>query len=255
MSNRILTMDRRIITRPLRRQQRGFFTIDPYRGGGGGDPNFSSVVQMAHFDGSNGSTTLTNSCPRGNTLTVLGSATISTTQSKWGGASLRSPNTSSGAQNLANIADYGFGTLAHTLEGWFWFDTLRDTNVCFAWNDGSPIVRCRSLGQVSLFADSSYRITSANGVCSAATWHFISFCQEGAAVASTLRNWYLHVDGNYIGSWNFGALTGATGQLYCGQDAYGEALVGYADDFRVTKGVCRYGPTNYAVPTAPFPNF
>jgi hypothetical protein len=254
MSDRILTTDRRVIQRPPRRQQRGFFIIDPYREAGGGDPFFSSVVQMAHFDGSNGSTTLTNSCARGNTLTVLGSATISTAQSKWGGASLRSPNASSGAQNLANIADYGFGTGAHTLEGWFRFDTLRDYNVCFAWNDGSPLVNCRSSGQVSLYADSGYRIVSANGVCSANTWHFISFCQVGAPVGSTLRNWYLHVDGNYIGSWNFSALTTGTGQLYCGQDAFGAALVGYADDFRVTKGVCRYGAANYAVPTGPFPN-
>ena len=218
--------------------------------GGSGDPDFASVVQLAHFDGTNGSTTLTNSCARGNTMTVLGTSTISTAQSKWGGASLRSPTTSSGATG-ANSTDYGFGTGAGTLEGWFRLDSVGGDNVYFSWYDDGPRVWCTAGGVVKLFVDSSNRITSSSGVGLATTWQYISICFE--ANGGT-RNHYLHVDGSHIGTWNSSYSYTSTGRVNLFYDAYGIGAVGYADDFRVTKGVCRYGASSYTVPTAAHPD-
>lgn len=218
----------------------------------GGDPDFASVVQLAHFDGSNGSTTLTNSCPRGNTMTVLGSSTISTAQSKWGGASLRSPNTSAGATG-ANNADYGFQHGPFTIEGWFRLDAISGFQVYFSWMDDGPLVWCDGSGVISARIDSSIRISTAAGVGVAATWQFISFCSVGASVGVN-RNQYLHVDGVYIGTWNSTYGYSTPGRVNVFHDAFGVGGVGYADDFRVTKGVCRYGASNYSVPTAAFPD-
>lgn len=251
----------RLLARPRVRASRraqGGWIVNPYRlavdegGGGGGDPYFSSVVQLAHFDGSNGSTTLTNSCPRGNTMTVLGTSTISTAQSKWGGASLRSPNTSAGCTG-ANNSDYGFEHGAFTIEGWFRLDSVAGNSVYFSWADDGPLVYSDASGVVRLYVDSSARITSSAGVAVATTWQFISVCSVGASIGVN-RNMYLHVDGVYIGTWTstFGYST--PGRVNVFYDAYGIGAVGYADDFRVTKGVCRYGASNYSVPTEAHPD-
>jgi hypothetical protein len=221
-------------------------------GRAGGDPYWTSVVQLAHGNGSNGSTTITNSCPRGNTMTVRGSTTISTAQSKWGGSSIRSPNASSGASG-ANNADYGFGQGAATLEGWFRFDSLSSIQIAFSFMDEGPAVRISTTGQPIYFCDSSNRITGSAGVIVANTWHFISFCTAGGSTG-VARNQYLHVDGTHIGTWLNAYAYGSPGTINLFYDAYGINGTGYADDFRVTKGVCRYSGANYAVPTAAFPD-
>ena len=244
-----------------RRKQRGFI-INPYAydgGGGGGDtdPYWSSVVQLAHFDGSNGSTTLTNSSSLGDTMTVIGSSTISTAQSKWGGASLRSPNMSSGAKSAdVDIADYGFGQGAATIELWFWLDALsgNQTPVCWEGAGGSTggLVYIDGSGVARLYIDSATRITS-GAVISAATWHFLSYCTVGGT-AGVARDHYMHIDGVHTGTWNNAYAYSNTGQLFVFTDSYGINGVGYADDFRVTKGVCRYTNSNYTPPAAAFPN-
>lgn len=255
----------RLLARPCARASRraqGGWIVNPYRlavgggGGGGGDPYFSSVVQLAHFDGTNGSTTLTNSSSGGNTMTVRGASTISTAQSKWGGASLRAPTTGTGAQ-AAEIADYGFAHGAVTMEGWVRLDSLVDYYVPFSFEqDGGStacILRVTSAGAVRLFIDSGNKVTSSNGVISATTWHFISYCMAAGSVGVN-RDHYLHVDGVHIGTWNSTYGWGSTGRLFVMQDAYGSDAVGYVDDFRVTKGVCRYTNSNYTPPAAAFPN-
>ena len=53
----------------------------------GGDPYYSAVSLLLPMDGTNGSTTFTDSSLNGLTVTAVGNAQISTTQSKYGGAS------------------------------------------------------------------------------------------------------------------------------------------------------------------------
>ena len=52
-----------------------------------GDPYWSSVSLLLHMNGSNGSTTFTDSSSNNYTVTAYGHAQISTAQSKFGGAS------------------------------------------------------------------------------------------------------------------------------------------------------------------------
>lgn len=52
------------------------------------DVDFDKRVLLLHFDGSNGSTTITDSSKHGHTCTVIGNAQITTSQSVFGGASV-----------------------------------------------------------------------------------------------------------------------------------------------------------------------
>ena len=54
---------------------------------GGGDPYFANVSLLLHCDGSDASTTFTDSSSNGHTVTASNDAQIDTAQSKFGGAS------------------------------------------------------------------------------------------------------------------------------------------------------------------------
>jgi len=212
------------------------------------DPNFASVVQLAHFDGTNGSTTFTNSAGAGTTMTAVGAAALSTTQSKWGGASLRTSGTGSIAAYASGNSAYGFNTGEYTVEGWVRFDNVTTTQDVFAWQDGGSLLRMSSSGVITYRNDSSNRIVSASDVVAATTWHYLSLSRTASNV-----HW-LHVDGVAIGSWTNNFNYGGTGELYAGNSAFGNPLIGYLDDFRVTKGVGRYTGSNYTPPAAAHPD-
>ena len=55
---------------------------------GGGDPFAANVVLFLKGNGSNGSTNIIDSSPTPKTISVFGTAQISTAQSKYGGSSL-----------------------------------------------------------------------------------------------------------------------------------------------------------------------
>ena len=67
----------------------GFFNLIASGGGGGTtDPFAANVVLFLKGDGTNGSTNIVDSSPNPKTISVFGTAQISTTQSKYGGSSL-----------------------------------------------------------------------------------------------------------------------------------------------------------------------
>ena len=235
---------------PLRRRQRGFI-INPFRFGiPGADPYFSYVVQLAHFNGTNGSTTFTNSCPRGTTLAASGSGQLSTAQSKFGTASLRTAGSSDGAIESTIQTDYAFSTGAYTVEFWMRCDSVATKNIVF-WGDGGfSGIYMMSTGAIKAYMGSTDVITSSAGVITATTWQFVSYSKFGSSPASA----YLHVDGVNVGSWT-DTSSHANGKLYIGRyNGTTNNFVGYIDDLRVTKGVGRYGSGNYTVPSAAFPD-
>ena len=60
----------------------------------GGDQYAAQRVLLLHFDGADGSTTFTDSSPAGRTITAIGSPTITTSASQFGGSSLNLPGNS-----------------------------------------------------------------------------------------------------------------------------------------------------------------
>lgn len=240
----------------LRRRQRGFFTIDQYRSGAGGggstDPYFSDVVQLAHFDGADGSTTLTNSCPRGNTMVVTGSNVISTARSVFGGASLRKPSGSAAVWGCSSSshADYQFGTGDFTIEFRYYVDTIGTHNVLDMSNGvfGSAVaIYTLATGALIVYVNTADRITSATGVIGSAAWYAICVCR----VSGSTR---LFVNGSQVGStWADSTNYNATAYSILGSTAGANPLLANWDELRITNGTGRYS-ANYTPATEAFPD-
>lgn len=227
------------------------------------DPHFASVVQLAHFNGTNGSHTYTNSCPRGNTLiSQVGNSSLSTTSPKWGSASLRMPSGSDQETRAASHADYNFGTGDWTVEFWVNPDTLtrnfnsakvyfdmRNTALTAAWVP--TIAADNDSGALRYIANGSIRITTAN-VMVAATWNYVAACRNsgvtrlfhGVAGGNATQAGSDFTDANTYVQNIMTVMAASNG---------GGAVIGYMDDLRVTKGVGRY-TTTFAVPAGQFPN-
>jgi hypothetical protein len=85
---------------------------------------FSESV-LLHFDGTNGSTAFTDSSLNAVSFTAFGNAQISTSQSKFGGASGLFDGTGDYITAASN-ALFGFGTGDFTIEAWVRLSTLSD---------------------------------------------------------------------------------------------------------------------------------
>jgi len=81
------------------------------------DTYYSNVSLLLHCDGSNGSTTFTDNSPSPKTVTANGNASVSTAQSKFGGASAVFDGTGD-YLSLDGSSGFAFGTGDFTIEFW-----------------------------------------------------------------------------------------------------------------------------------------
>ena len=217
----------------------------------GGDPYFSSVVALLHFDGADASTTFTDA--RGHTFTAVGNAQIDTSGSKFGGAALLLDGSGDRVSGAAST-DWDISTGDWTIEVWVNFDSLAAENALFCrrnggangWaaqvqTDGSIIYRANVGGSWN-----DFWMQTAAGTISAATWHYIGIKRAGSVFS-------IWVDGTQKATFtNAGAIHNlSTEALIIGAaTSVGEHDAdGWFDDFRLTKGVAR---DLSVVPTAPF---
>lgn len=249
-----------------RRTQRGFI-INPFRfsSAPATDPNFSNVTLLAHFNGSNGSTSFTDSSPLAQTLTANGNAQLSTSDSKFGGAALLLDG--NGDYVTSSYAASPIGTGDLTVEFWVkptltfntdvnYFGVLNastSTNI-FIGNDAGAAGGVPSNVRFVIRNDaqtSNVDITTTSNQISGSVFQHIACVADG----STAR---VYIDGVQRAS---GAITGTRtatftnlniGRLNASTTRY---VNGYFDEFRVTKGVCRYpSGTTFSPPSSPFPN-
>ncbi len=245
-------------------RQRGFI-INPYAygtaGGGPTDPDFSSVVSLLHLDGSNGSTTFTDVIGKTWTRTRSGTTTaISTTQSKFGGASLGISSTGPGGLETADHADWDFGSGNFTIEGWGYSSSLTNAHgnqgfFCVKYNGltgGAPFLMQTLTDGAVQFLGSTDAVawtidcSSSAGLVSAGGWYFYRFKRTGNVFSG-------EVDGTQFASdTQAGLLMTNANVVVLGGYQGNDVLVwpGYIDDFRATKGVAR----TTGVPTAAFPD-
>lgn len=219
------------------------------------DPFRSQVSLLLHGDGTNGSTTITDSSPSPKTVTAFGDAKISTVQSKFGGSSLAFDGT--GDYLAASSSELAFGSGDFTVECWARFTTLGDQNVVatrrapananawsFAMSSGT-IVTSIAQGKLYFYTDDIIATTSIS--LAANTWYNLAVSRQG----TSLR---IFVDGTQQGSatnsQNLSVPNLAVGNAVAGVQF---PLNGYIDDLRITKGVARY-TANFTPPTAPFPD-
>jgi hypothetical protein len=219
------------------------------------DPNFSSVSLLLHMDGSNGSTTFTDSSSAARTITRSGNAQISTALSKFGGASGLFDGSGDYLTASTNAA-FAYGTGDLTGEAWVYI-TSSPSN-WFTIYDSSPTGSSRTDGfvwflnssrRIGLFFNGSTRFTG-NLTVPTNQWSHVAITRsggtwkafvDGALDSATLSNAY-----NFTGG---GCTVGSPVDTSTNSFAFN----GRIDDVRITKGVARYTAT-FTPPTAAFPD-
>ena len=220
------------------------------------DPFRSQVSLLLHGDGTNGSTTITDSSPSPKTVTAVGNAQISTAQSKFGGASVSLDGSGDYLQAPTN-PEFILGTGDFTLETWIYplgFASGAGNN------DFAPLFDFRTQAGVAqvnvlftffgsstlcLFVNGSIRITGSP--ISTSSWTHVALSRSGGVTK-------LFVNGNQAGSNYSDTNNYVSPTLRLGANIGGDAFLnGYIDDLRITKGIARY-TANFTPPTAPFPD-
>lgn len=226
-----------------------------------GDANYASVSLLLHCDGANGSTTFTDNSPTPKTPTVFGNTQISTTQSKWGGASALFDGNGD-YLTYANHTDFNLISGDWTIEAWVYLNALSGQASTVVDKDG---VSGASLPQYQLAVSPAGKLTAflgnGNGVSPTGTsyvgtttvttsaWHHVALVKTGSTCKGFL-------DGAQ--EWSSAAATMYEGSkpLLVGYQAgqpSGAYINGYIDDLRITKGVARY-TASFTPPTAALPD-
>lgn len=225
------------------------------------DADYASVSLLLHGNGSNGSTTFTDNSPSPLTVTSVSGAQISTTQSKFGGASMNFSG--SNYVNVAASSNMSLGTAPFTAE-FFVYATgsYAGTPVILDWfyktspyQAGSWRAYIAPSGLATFIVapgggSTSYEATS-SGTVTTNAWNHVAVCRVGNNITVYLNG----VGGSAL---NY---TGAVGHIYSGSlgaatlpgggGSPGQHFTGYVDDVRITKGVARY-TANFTPPALPF---
>jgi hypothetical protein len=214
-----------------------------------GDASFLSVALLLHCNGLNNSTTFIDSSNTARSVTPNGDCKISTTQSKFGGASAVFDGN---GDYLSTSISGGLGSGAFTVEFWFYRNSSNpSTSVMFNSRSGNV-----GTNGIDIFADG--RVSTANTwifenspVTSIQdnTWTHFALTRDGSAVMRRFFNG-TQVGGNSTVTNNFSESTmqiGGSTQLNVGY------ISGYLDDIRITVGTARY-TTNFSPPSEPFPD-
>ena len=206
---------------------------------------------LLHMNGSNGSDTFTDSSLNNFTIDVIG-ATISTAESKFGGAS-----------GLFESGDYIYKDTSvdelkfpgdFCVEMWY-YPLALETNQCLY--DASLIdqevaredafaLAIDADGQMYWFHDGTANNTSASPTVN--QWNFIAVTRSGSDLRVFLDGVEVLLLTNSVDFSRGGAIIGTITET---PGAF--SLNGYVDDVRVTKGTARY-TSNFTPPTAQFPN-
>jgi hypothetical protein len=231
------------------------------------DPDFASVSLLLHLDGSNGSTTFTDSSSNALAVSASGGTTISTAQSKFGGASAVFAGSSSQYLSADNaLLNLGSQSNSWTVEHWVYVTSSSGTqpfwsNASSALNTTANAWLCRcefsgSLFRIRVSAVNSSFATEFQAVTSYSyslnTWYHVAASYD----ATTLR---LFVNGTLVTShngFNQGLVLNPPNIFFLGAGPLFSSaiyLTGYIDDFRLTNGVARYTST-FTAPTAPYPD-
>lgn len=216
--------------------------------GDGSDPYFASVISLLHFDGSDGSTTITDVIGT-KSWTASGVAQLDTSQSVFGGSSLQVVG---GNGKILSGSDAGdqLGTGDFTIEFWYLAGTLSGTDIIFDTRASAAAVApaiYTTGSSLRFFTNNADRITA--GTLSTGVWYHIALSR----VSGTTRFFVNGVQGgiSYTDSNNY------VNQIMAYGDASyttGNPINGHVDEARITKGVGRY-TGNFTPPASPFPDF
>lgn len=221
---------------------------------GDGDPSFSSVSLLLNGDGTNGSTDIVDTSSNDNTITVNGTAQISTAQSKFGGSSLHfTQATIDTAQNYLSLGSAITISAQEdfTIEFWAFKSSSGLYDGVLSNNSGGDnfIELSTARGFVVAVGGNPSTITAtaafgSGGSYADSTWHHYAITREN----NTRR---IFIDGDLKST--VASMTAAVTLSLVGtiRDVR-YSFEGYLEDIRITKGVARY-TSNFTPPTAALP--
>lgn len=220
-----------------------------------GDPSFDDVSLLVHMNGSNGSTTFTDSSKNALAVTASGNAQVSTTTSVAGGSSLALD----GNNDFLTIATNALFDFSgdFTIELFAYFNSLATGQTIIGRWGASQ--RCFLFGVDS--STSMTFVTGNNGsidqiitrtppvTLSTNTWYHFAATRSGSTVRFFVNGTQAGADATATGN-----CTG-TQSVKIGVNGDGDVsdVDGYIDEVRITKGVARY-TANFTPPAAPFPD-
>ncbi|HET7155702.1 MAG TPA: LamG domain-containing protein [Hyphomicrobiaceae bacterium] len=227
--------------------------------GASGDPYFANVVLLLHADGSNGSTTFTDSSSYARTITGLGNAQISTAQSVFGGSSIYLDG-SGDALSVPHAASLEAGWQDFCFEARVRLDDLASYYALFskrATDSGSSgewqaFFNLLTGGWTMGFNTAGTSYPGADSSVSAAANTWAALCIERSGTTARMM-----VNGAVVATATVtGALLTSAANLIIGAagNDLGAPWKGYIDELRYTIGAARYGGA-YTVASAPFPDF
>ena len=204
---------------------------------------------LLSFDGTDGSTTFTDSSNSGHTVTAQGGVNLRTYNqyhpaqiSKFGTAT-GSFDGSNDYLSIPSSADFGMGTGAFTVEFWVYFNAL-STQWILAADDNTHFDVSYDHPNTQLEVDLEGQNFPFNWSPAATTWYHVAVTRTGTSLKA-------FVNGTQIGSTATSNQNVATTGIRIGRKG-GSAtnyFKGHLDDLRITKGVARY-TANFTAPTA-----
>jgi len=216
---------------------------------GSGDIYYPSCSLLMHFSGSNGSTTFIDNSPSVKSISGVGNAQISTTQSKFGGSSGYFDGSSYLIQTT-NITDYIFGTGDFTIEFWLYFNSTASEQGILGFrpqttNGDYPIFYYLS-GTLRYNSSGVDRISFS---VSSNIWYHIALSRQGTSTK-------LFSNGVQQGSTFSDSTNYTASRFILGSNDYNTStnyFYGYIDELRITKGVARY-TASFSTQSIEFPN-
>ena len=232
-----------------------------------GDAYYPQVAALLHFDGTNGSTTITDNSKNNYSFTATNGAAISTAQSKFGGASAFFDGTNDYIINNNANSTWTFlhNNTTFTLELWFYTSvttaqTLISTNAATA-TIGFSLelsgINSRDIGFYTYrgVGGSYLSATSLGSVWSVNTWNHLA-----VVLNTSTQTVKIYLNGTEV------ATTSTSGFSFSSSDpsyalAIGRYQVsspagyysGYIDELRITNGYARY-TGNFTPSTTAFSN-
>jgi hypothetical protein len=210
---------------------------------------------LLHGDGTNGSTTFTDSSPNPKTITPYGNVQISTAQSKFSGSSMYFDGNED-YLSVPDSDDFNFGGGDFTID--LWVNALavgqsnnsllltkldnatQATPFCITLMSGSYILR--------LYMAKSSQWDLVNGATigtlQQGVWSHVAVCRKNSAV-------YCFIDGSLSSTSYVGpdSVLNCTYPILIGSGNYsGCHFNGYIDELRISKGIARW-TTNFTPPT------
>ena len=198
------------------------------------DSHYANVSLLLNGNGANGTVIFTDSSATPKTVTPYGNAQISTTQSKYDGASMYFDG-SGDYLLIPNSADLSFGVGDFTIEAYVNVADLSGYKVVFGGSVPGEVSFYIANNQLELgnwgiagIAGSGYNFITANA------WHHIAVSRNGDIIR-------LFIDGSNVAEVTFTQSVNYSGELCVGADTARASLMnGYIDDLRITKGIGRY---------------